>query len=210
MILPRVFKVYFLTAMMLAVSACSVLPERPAMTVYRLPLLPAPTTNEASATSGQVGDNRPSLRVLTPSSGALLNSDRILVSQSSHQVSAYKGVRWHDQMPRIVRDQLVQALKNQGEWPVVVTDGTSTRVRYQLASELIDFQVYESTSGREIKVRVDATLIDVDKNHAVAARQFVVTEPVRGEDFDRVIQSFATATERLGKDVAMWLLTTAR
>lgn len=223
MTMRRVLKLCVATAVLLAGAGCSVLPEKAPLTVYKLPLpLAIPAISHAAALKNtdsvssigidpmaskgnteHASDN--SIRILMPTSTALLNSDRILVSRSAYQVSAYKGVRWQDQIPRMLRLHLAQALKNNGRWQAVITDGNTARTRYQLAGELLDFQVYEDAEGRAVKVGFDATLINVNDNRVIAARLFLINQPVTGPDFDQVIASFSTATERLGSEVNAWV-----
>ena len=223
MTMRRVLKFLVATMVILAGAGCSVLPEKAPLTVYKLPMPSAmPPVSHAVAlknsdSASSIGieptarkgmtehasDN--SIRILMPTSTALLNSDRILVSRSAYQVSAYKGVRWQDQIPRMLRLHLAQALKTNGRWQAVITDGNTVRTGYQLAGELLDFQVYEDAEGRLVKVAFDATLINVNENRVVAARPFLVNQPVTGPDFDQVIASFGKATERLGSEVNAWV-----
>lgn len=194
------------TALML--SACSVLPEKKPVTVYQLPLPPI---------SAQAGFARPDkvpepstaerrvLRVNTPVASPTLNSDRILVSQAPYQVMAYQGVRWNDQVPGIVRNQLVQMLRASNQWQAVTTDATTARANYHLGGELTDFQVYERDGHRQVRIRLDATLTHAQTNRIIAAFPFSVSRTVDGTEFDAVIGAFGDAASQLGNDVARWV-----
>lgn len=208
MMAVRTRRVVALACVALAMSACSVLPDKKPVTVYQLPNPVSPVTampgepGSSVAASGIAGK---ALRVNTPVAGPTLNSDRILVSPAQYQVMAYKGVRWHDLAPRIVRNQLALQLRAINVWNVVTTDDTTARASYLLGGELLDFQVQERSGNREVTIRFEATLIDADTNRVVAARPFKVIQPVQGQEFDRVIEAFGQATQQLGAEVAAWL-----
>lgn len=207
----RIFPAIVRVAVLLTLSACSVLPEKTAVTVYQLPLRLTAAEPGSTGSGAQPVSNRV-LRVNTPAASPTLNSDRILVSQAPYQVMAYQGIRWDDQVPRLMRNQLVQALTANGQWQAVITDSSTARASYQLGGELLDFMVYEVAGQREVSIRFDATLMDVDNNRIVAAHPFSVTQAVKGAGFDPVVEAFANANARLGAEVASWLTkrTTAR
>ena len=191
-------------------GACSVLPEKAPVTVYQMPsylnTLPR-TAPEANLTPANA---RATIRVATPSASPTLGGDRILVSQSPYQIMAYKGVRWHDQAPRLVRNRLVQAFKSSGHWQAVTTDNSTARVAYQLVTELIEFQVLERDGTRKVNVRMDATLIDASRNQVVAAQPFYIESRVNRDDFGAVVEAFGKATDQLGTEVSSWLLNFAK
>lgn len=186
-------------------TACSVIPQQAPVTVYQLPLpIATASTPHATAQTALL----PAIRVITPSASPTLNSDRILVSQSPNQLLAYQGVRWHDMAPRIVRNHLAQALKNNNRWQAVTTDDNNALASYQLGGELHAFQVFDNTGERKVVIRFDATVVNTESNRVMAARAFELTEAVTGQDFEAVVKTFGQATDRLGQQLAQWLTQT--
>ena len=190
-------------------GACSVLPDKPPVSVYQLPSsLPVPSLSHSQ--EGVSGDFQATIRVTTPAANPTLSGDRILVSRARYQVMAYKGVRWQDQVPRMVRNRLVQALKSSEGWQAVTTENSTARVSFQLGSELMQFQVLDNDGQRKVHVWLDATLIDSRLNRVVGARPFQVESRVEGDDFDAVVVAFGSAADQLGIAVAKWLAAYAK
>jgi cholesterol transport system auxiliary component len=80
-----------LTATLLSLGACSILPEQAPSDVYRLP-----TASTASEGTSPVSW---SLRVVRPKSSEALDSPHIAVIPEGNVISSYKGARWSDPAP---------------------------------------------------------------------------------------------------------------
>ncbi|OXR49340.1 hypothetical protein PuT2_05870 [Pusillimonas sp. T2] len=217
MMRDRFLALFLMTLATGALTACSVLPEQPPVTVYELPLLTAsassqnsnapsttPGTGALGRSSSAVQAELPSIRINTPASSPTLNGTRILVSQAPYQVMAYQGVRWYDAVPRLVRNHVSQAFKSKQQWQAVTTDDANVSARYQLGGELYAFQVDAASNPRRVLVHFDATLVDTFDNKVIASRSFALSRPVPNAEFDSVIETFGEATRQLGQDVAQW------
>src|SRR5690606_8267024 len=109
-----------LPAVLLVLSGCSVLPESETLAFYRLP--PAETEMERQDGAAREPGQRPVLRIATPYGNRAVASTRILVVPEAERVSAYKGARWSDSAPVLLRDRLIESFRAAGVFRSVVTD----------------------------------------------------------------------------------------
>ena len=89
-------------------SACSILPKPEIVDVYRLPAAQAPMA---------VSQSTPvkwSLRLEKPMTTGALNSQNIVVVPEGNLISNYKGARWSDTVPVLLRNRLLEALQLDG------------------------------------------------------------------------------------------------
>ena len=190
-------------AAVLLLSACSVLPRAEAPTVYRLPATPAP-----AAADGVPVDV--SLRIDTPQAGAALDGARIVVLPAGDQLTVYKGARWSDRAPVLLRDRLFDAFQADGRTRALSVDDDNLRADYELAGSLRAFQS-EYEDGRPVAViRYDARLVRAGAQRILATRRFDVRVPAQGKQVPQVVAAFGAAADRLAAEVVPWTLSAAR
>ena len=93
-------------------SSCSILPKAEKLEIYQLPSSSIPR-------SAQAGSLPWALRIATPHSSQLTDSMRVLVLRQENQISAYKGIRWGNPAPVLLRDQLAEAFRTDGRFSSV-------------------------------------------------------------------------------------------
>ncbi|WP_404297249.1 ABC-type transport auxiliary lipoprotein family protein [Halomonas sp.] len=184
-------------------SACTLLPEREPDRLYLLP-----------ATSLAPVDGPPlavRLRVDTPQASALLSGARILVMPAPNRLQAYAGARWSDRIPLLLRDRLVEGLRDRGRLSAQ-DDNSPLGADVALVSDLRAFQsVYQPgiEPGIEpglpvVEIRLDATLVDETQRQRLAERRFETREPTTGTDVQQVVEAFGRAADTLAQEVAEW------
>ena len=134
---PRVL----LAAALLSLGACSILPEQAPSDVYRLPT--------ASTVSKGTSPVSWSLRVVRPKSSEALDSPHIAVIPEGNVISSYKGARWSDPAPVLLRNRLTDAFYRDGRVQSISTDDSNLQADFELGGELQRFRA--SIAGPPLK-----------------------------------------------------------
>ena len=187
-----------LLAATLAASSCSVLPKAESPDIYRLPSTALP---HAQATAVDW-----SLRVDTPQAERMLDSARIAVLPQGDTVSVYKGARWSDRVPVLLRNRLLEAFRNDGRVTALSSDDTNLQADYVLSADLTAFQSEYRGKEPVVVVRYDARLVRNSGLKIVAARRFEVTQPAGGAAVPQVVAAFGQAGDALAAQVVSWTL----
>lgn len=183
-------------------SACTILPKPETLIVYQLP-----TTSPSSQTDTTTAHALPwSLRIATPYSSQVIDSQRVLVVPQGSQVSAYSGVRWSDPAPILVRNRLASAFRANGRLTSVSIDNSSLDADFGLDGDLVAFQAVYQDGLPVVRIQYDASLTQPGKNRTVATRRFEVAEPVQGKEAPEVIEAFGRAADRLAAALVEWTL----
>ncbi|WP_043237534.1 ABC-type transport auxiliary lipoprotein family protein [Stutzerimonas azotifigens] len=185
-----------------ALSACSLLPEAEAVRVFGLPE-PAIARQAAGPAPDGV------LRVDTPLASRMLSGPRIAVVPQGSQISSYAGARWSDAAPRLLRDQLIEALRQSGRVASVVSEESNLAADRVLVSDLRAFQARYVDGRPEVLIRLEAQLADGNRQ-VLASRQFEVRQPSEGEAVEEVVVAFGQASDRLGQALVDWVATQGR
>jgi cholesterol transport system auxiliary component len=184
-----------LAAALLSVGACSILPEQAPSDVYRLP-----TVSTASKGTSPVSW---SLRVVRPKSSEALDSPHIAVIPEGNVISSYKGARWSDPAPVLLRNRLTDAFYRDGRVQSISTDDSNLQADFELGGELQAFQSEYRGTAIEVVIRLDARLAD-DRQRIVASRRFEVHQPVADKQVPAVVSAFGQASDALAAQVLQW------
>ncbi|QLF93626.1 membrane integrity-associated transporter subunit PqiC [Pseudomonas sp. ABC1] len=184
-------------------SACSVLPDAEPISLY---VLPESTLDGGS----RQAPLKQALRVATPEANRLLSSARIAVVPQDNQVSAYQGARWADAVPTLLRDRLVENLQRDGRFPVVSHEDAGLHTDLELVSDLRAFQSEYVDGKPQVRIRLDAHLVQASNQRILATRQFEVRQPSEGKRLDAVVVSFGEASDALSRQLLDWLYEQAR
>lgn len=184
-----------LAATVLSLGACSILPEQAPSDVYRLP-----TASPASTGKMPVSW---SLRVVRPKSSETLDSPRIAVIPEGNVISSYKGARWSDPAPVLLRNRLTDAFYRDGRIQWISTDDSNLQADFELGGELQAFQSEYRGASIEVVIRLDARLAD-DRQRIVASQRFEVHQPVADKQVSAVVSAFGRASDTLAAQVLQW------
>ncbi len=193
--MTKLLAALFLTALL---SACSLLPEREANDIYRLP-------STLSAVSAQSpGAVNWSLRVLQPTSGAQLAGRRIVVIPDDHVLSVYQGAAWADTAPRMIRERLVDAVRADGRIATVSSDERSLHADLELDTDLRAFHSEYRNGRPEAVIRLDARLVRSDTRRIIVSRSFETREAAADTALPAVVSAFGSAADRIALEIADW------
>jgi cholesterol transport system auxiliary component len=184
-----------LLSTVLSMSACSILPKQAPSDVYRLP-----TASTASKASTPVPW---SLRVARPKASETLDSPRIAVIPQGDVISSYKGARWSDPAPVLLRNRLTDAFYRDARVQSISTDDSNLQADFELGGELQAFQSEYRGAAIEVVIRLDARLVDAHQR-IIASRRFEVHQPVADKPVSAVVAGFGQASDTLTAQVLQW------
>lgn len=183
-------------------SACSILPQAEPADVYRLPA--AQVARNAATSEGWT------LRINKPLASEVLNSPRIAVVPAGDLISSYKGARWADPAPALLRNRMLDAFQRDGRVQRVSADDANLQADYEIVGELQAFQSEYSAAGLAVVVRLDARLVQGRTQRVLASRSFEVRQPVAQAQVPAVVSGFGQASDRLMAQLVDWTVTQAK
>lgn len=180
----------------LGATGCSLLPKSEPLVRYELPVAEA---RSMSATPLPL-----TVAVITPISSQAFNSDRIAVMPDGNQLSAYKGARWIDLVPVMLRDRMMLALRESGLVQMVIPGATGLRPDAVLSGDLSAFQVRYVNGAPVVQMVMDAGLIRSDTGKPLGTRRFTLQQPVAGTQVPQVVQAYGQAVQAFNQQVLEW------
>ncbi|WP_223501653.1 ABC-type transport auxiliary lipoprotein family protein [Pseudomonas sp. BF-R-24] len=179
------------------ISSCSILPKPEPFEVYRLP-------SAQSALASHGTPQRWSLRLSKFQSSEALNSPSIAVIPQGDVISHYKGSRWSDPAPVLVRNRLLEGFQHDGRVPLLSTDDSIFQTDLELGGSLQAFQTeYQGTNASAV-VRLDALLVRSYDQRILASRRFEVRQPLGDVQVPAVVAGFGQASDQLTVQVVSW------
>lgn len=191
---------FFLAASLSLISACSILPKPEVVDVYRLPDAQTPIATSQSAPVTW------SLRLDKPMASNALNSQNIAVIPEGNLVSNYKGARWSDPAPALLRNRLLDAFLQDGRVKALSTDDSNLQSDYELGGELLAFQTHYNGKDPEVIVQYNARLVRSSDQRIIGAKRFEVRQPLTNPLVPGVVAGFGQANDALMPHVVQWVL----
>lgn len=146
------------------------------------------------------------LRVDTPIAPPPLDTSRIVLRQDSGELAIYGGSRWRQAAPDLVRDQLIEALRQSNGFEAVVNEASRSRSDWSLLSDLGHFQVIYQDGNPVATVRLDAQLMDETSRTLLSQRRFEARQMSSGESLEAVVEAFSKAANQVAADVVEWIV----
>jgi cholesterol transport system auxiliary component len=185
-----------LAAALSLASACSILPQSEPVDTYRLPV------NQASHSASPVDW---SLRLNKPLASEVLAGPRIAVIPQGDVISSYKGARWSDPVPLLVRNRLLDGFQRDGRVQRLSADDSNLQADYELSGELQAFQSEYQPGGKvEVVIRYDARLVQGRSQRILSSKRFEVRQPLAGTEVSAVVAGFGAASDQLAGLVVNW------
>jgi cholesterol transport system auxiliary component len=195
------FRAFTLAAVMSLNSACSILPQAEPSDVYRLP------STQSTAPTPRTAALPWSLRLNKPKASEALDSPKIAVIPQGDLISSYKGVRWSDPAPVLLRNRMLDAFQRDGRVQLLSTDDSNLQADLELGGELQAFQSEYTAQGLQVVIRLDARLVRDSTQRILASRRFEVRQPVTGTQVPTVVAGFGQASDKLLAQVLEWAVT---
>lgn len=178
-------------------GGCSLLPEAEPVQTYLLPSLQPQTASQAQPLARSLGIGR-------PQASLVLDSTRIAVVPQGSEISSYKGARWSDPAPALLRDRLLEAFQADGRFTALSSAEQHLQSDFVLAGNLLAFQSEYRDGKPEVVIRFDARLVRADTQRVTASRSFVVRQPSRTVEVPAVVDAFGQASDQLAGQLVEW------
>jgi len=164
----------------------------------------APTTFDLSAPRdfGRVGASRATLVVQEPTTVQALDSDRVIVRDSSGALSFLGGAQWADRVPKLVQARLVQTFENGGRVGSVARPGDRITPESQLLTDIRSFNI-DAASGAAV-VEITAKLVGDRTGDVRRARLFTARVPAGAVDGPGAAQALDRALSQVLVDIVRW------
>ena len=186
-------------AIALLLGACASLTRQEPFTVYA-PRYTAPAaTAESKTVSWQ-------LAIDTPLSSDALDTTRMLVMPTPGVLETYKGARWSDTTPVLLRNLLLQAFQASGRITGVGAISSGLHADFALTVDLYDFETQYRDGSPRATIRLNARLTDYSENRIAAARTFEAEAPVAGAQPGEAAAAFEQALATLLPQIVDWTL----
>ena len=148
-----------------------------------------------------------SLRVDTPYASEPFNGSLILAKPTPQEFRAYEGTRWRDTAPVVVRDTLVNSLRQSGAYTNVITDTNPAQAELTLVTELSAFHSETPESGPQVVIELHLQMVHNRSRASLCTRTERVVEPASGTSVDQIVEAFGTAGSNLAARVIEWATT---
>ncbi len=185
--------------LLLSVTACTVLPERPPVNLFQLP--PSSLTGTAAEGHELVG-----LRLARPATSDALGGTRMLVLTEDQGYQAYPDARWTAPVPVLWRDWLMDAFWRDGRVEQLSTDSERLSAALELGGMLRALHTEVVNGQSEAVIRYDARLVNIANREIVASRRFESREPVGGNEASHAAAAMGLAADRLAAEIIEWVL----
>jgi len=193
----KLTRIALLGAGLTLLGACSILPQAEPSDVYRLPAAPAPASANALTQSW-------SLRLNKLRASEALNRPSIAVIPQGDVISSYKGSRWSDPAPVLLRNRLLDGFQRDGRVTLLSTDDSNFQADLELGGSLQAFQAEYQGAQASVVVRVDALLVRGYDQRILASRRFEERQPLSAVQVPAVVAGFGQASDRLTAKVVAW------
>ena len=180
-------------------SACSILPKPELVDQYILPSAQAPVVSRSGAVNW-------SLRLDKPMASLALNNQNIAVVPQSNLISYYKGARWSDPAPALVRNRLLDAFLQDGRIKGLSTDDSNLQADYELGGELLAFQTHYNGNNPEVLIQYNARLVRTSDQRVIGSRRFDVRQPLNDPKVPSVVAGFGQAADVMSAQVVQWVI----
>lgn len=163
----------------------------------------APTTYDLSAPRdfGRIGGGGGVLIVAQPTAVQALDSDRLIVKDSSGALSFLGGAQWADRVPNLVQTRLIQTFENGSRIAAVGRPGERIVPDFQLNTDIRAFNI-DAASGQAV-VEITAKLIGDRTGKVQRARLFSARVPA-GAEGAGAAQALDQALSQVLIQIARW------
>lgn len=163
-----------------------------------------PTTFDLSAPSnfGRVGGSKAALVIAEPTTVQTLDSDRIIVRDSSGALSFLGGAQWSDRVPKLVQTRLVQTFENASRIAAVSRPGDRITPDLQLITDIRRFTI-DTASGAAV-VEITAKLVGDRTGQVQRAKIFTASVPASASDGAAAAQALDRALSQVLIQIVRW------
>ena len=180
-------------------GGCSLLAEKPPVTIHTLKPAVLAAANSAEKVEWQLAVDR-------VRGSELLETPRILVMPEPGEFQVYPQAQWSDPPLYLVGALAMRALQHDGRILGISPSGEGLSADVELRLELTDFQIELTSEGTHAHVAWQASLAAVTQNRIVATRHFSTRTPAAGQSAKDAVTAFDTALSQLLPQLTEWVV----
>ena len=121
-------------------------------------------------------------------------------------ISNYKGARWSDPAPALLRNRLLDAFLQDGRVQALSTDDSNLQSDYELGGELLAFQTHYNGKSPEVLVQYNARLVRSSDQRIISSKRFEARQPLSNPLVPQVVAGFGQAADTLMPQVVQWAI----
>jgi len=140
-----------------------------------------------------------------PSCDGRLNTDRIIVQESSAEITHIAGARWVDRLPNLIEQLLLNLFENSEKIKGVGPSLDGLDADYVLLVDIRDFELLVQET-KKVRVRLFAKIMRLRDREIVGAETFEDIIPIEQNSSKEVIEAFLVAANNVGKKIVIWSL----
>lgn len=146
------------------------------------------------------------LAVAQPSSNDILSTNRMVISFTSGEIRAWKGVSWVAPAPDMIQRFLVESYGNVDMLTAMPYDALGYHADYRLLSYLKQFAVVldENNNPSYVQVQLDVHLVSLKTGKSLGSLNADSQVKVEGSDLVAVLAAFNVATSSSIREVRDW------
>lgn len=146
--------------------------------------------------------SRAAVVVNEPTAVQALDSDRVIVKDSTGALTFLGGAQWADRVPKLVQTRLIQTIENGSRIASVSRPGERIVPDYQLNTDIRAFNI-EAASGSAI-VEITAKIVADKTGHIQRAKLFQARVPAGAADGPGAAQALDRALSLVLIQIARW------
>ncbi len=199
----RLFPMAGVLGCSLLLSACNValFPEKTPQRQFTLPY-----QFEAGDLTAESGQTLPVLKIETPQASGLTAGKRIVLETRPNELAAYSNVRWSANMPELLRNHLVRALREDPRLNTVVSDASGAASQVTLSSAILSFHEQRAGERPQVELYLQTQLIRNGSRETLTSRDFRITVPLQDSSIEGSVAAFGRAADRLAAEAADWIV----
>ncbi len=141
--------------------------------------------------------------VAEPSTVQALDSDRIIVRDSSGALSFVGGAQWADRVPKLVQTRLIQTFENGSRLGSVARPGERIVPDLQLNTDIRSFNI-DTASGAAV-VEITTKLVGDRTGKVQRAKLFSARVPSGASDGGAAAQALDRALSQVLVEIVRWV-----
>ncbi|MCO5092498.1 ABC-type transport auxiliary lipoprotein family protein [Bosea sp. (in: a-proteobacteria)] len=163
-----------------------------------------PTTFDLSAPGGlsRAAGSRAVMVVAEPTAVQALDSDRVIVRDSSGALSFIGGAQWADRVPALVQARLIQTFENAGRVGSVSGPGQRISPDLQLNTDIRSFSI-DAATGTAV-VEITARMVGDRSGRIERARLFSARVPAGAVDGPGATRALDQALSQVLVEIVRW------
>lgn len=143
----------------------------------------------------------------TPVADAGVDTARIALTRSPHQIEYYARANWTDRAPAMFQTMMIESFENSGRIVSVGRESLGLRADFVLKSELREFQaVYDDSRPPVVRVGLALKLVAMPRREIVAATNIEATAQAEADTLDAVVRAFDEASGSVLKKLVIWVI----